>query len=402
MHPPQTHPETVTKNNKANAVGVLLRKIRHYIYVFGRAIFKLLKSTPILVAIISTAIVFLGAGLLFDSYNVRKVLNQDLTTTVTAAAESLSFSLIENTQSSWILPPGKFLLLDEPKKANSLNCRDAPREYEDISQGYSCTPIIRTRLVVEGAANITHKVDPDGKWTVEVGGSNGVDFTVYILDSDDVELARSKREISFEVNLKDDKLDKDLRYIRIPIIAATGQIGSDVRYASSIGGEIDDFWEPSLLSGNVTTYALNYPEKGKYEILSERLDSGDIIGIFTRETTSGGESDDTIWGVATIREQTVLLSDTTEIEQYVIYAVLHTTHRALSVNRFGSSDGHEIRASGWSIISKWPNGQETWVAFMSIVLVLTFVLQLADFLKRKPLKSGKKGKKHKKRKGNGD
>ncbi len=111
---------------------------------------------------------------------------------------------------------------------------------------------------------------------------------------------------------------------------------------------------------------------------------------------------DSIWGVVTIEERSVLLSDTTETTQYVIYAVLHTTHRALTVRRFGAGDGHDIKASGWSIISRWPNGQMTWVIFVSFILVLTFILQLAEALQHKALKSKKKGKKHRKRKRKGD
>jgi len=393
-------PENVTGSNRTVDADARPPRKKSFLSVFGKVVRKLVRSTPFLTALFATLLVFVLTSPFFGSHQVFRVISQDLTTTVTAATESLSFSLIENAQSSWVLPPGKFLILDEPERLGE--CGEAPREYEFISQGFFCTTDIRTRLVVEGAATITHTVDPTGDWTVTVTGSSDVDFTAYILDVDDEELARTKRDISFELSLGDDGLDEDLKYLSFPIVAATGQIGSDVRYASTIEGNIDDFWEPTLLAGSVTTFALNFPEQGKYQILSERLDSGDIIGIFTEDTIFGRKSDDTIWGVASIREQTVSLSDTTEVEQFVIFAVLHTTHRALTVGRFGSAEGHKIRASNWSIISKWPNGQETWVLFISLILILTFVLELSGAFKSKPLKSGKKGKKHRKRKRKGD
>jgi len=91
--------------------------------------------------------------------------------------------------------------------------------------------------------------------------------------------------------------------------------------------------------------------------------------------------------VATIEARAVAVSGATEVSQYVIHAVLHTTHRSLTVRRFGSSAGHEIKASNWSIISRWPNGQRTWVLFVSITAVLAFALQLSDWIASKAKKS---------------
>lgn len=389
------------KENKADARQVINRP---FLGVFYKTMRKLVKSTPILTAAFATIIILVITSLLFGSYKILIVLTQDLTTTVTAATESLSFSLRDKAQSSWVLPPGEFLILDKPE--GSLACKDAPRVYENISQGFTCTTPSRVRLVIEGAAKIKHEVKPDGKWSMEISGNNDTALTSRLLDDNDAVIAKFIREFGFSADLgdqepSDTELRKDYESVRIPIIATTAKIGSDVHYASGIRGELGDFWQPTLLSGNVSTFARNYPEEGKYQILSERLDSGDTIGIETEKEPTQDEPDDLIWGVATIEHQTVLRSDTTEVEQYVIYAVLHTTHRKLSVLRFGSGV-HHISASGWSIISKWPNGQETWVAFISAILIMTFVLQLADSLNRKPLKSRKKGKKHRKRKRKGD
>ena len=46
------------------------------------------------------------------------------------------------------------------------------------------------------------------------------------------------------------------------------------------------------------------------------------------------------------------------------------------MTRFGAPGGHEVKAPFWSILQKWPNGQSVWVAFVSLILILGFVLQL--------------------------
>jgi hypothetical protein len=366
---------------------------------------KLLGSAPIQTAILATLIIGLLIGGVAGTLNVFKHLTQNLTTTVTAATESLSFSLAKGTQSSWVFPPGRFLGPD--KIAEDPACEVVPPENPVLPEEFICTLGMNTRVVIDGAATVTHTVTPTGGWSTVITKGDDPDASIQLLDGANENVTTYERELRFssrieETVVDDDLSGKSLASIRFPIIAATARVGGHIRYAVGVGGTLDDFWQPTLLSGNVATYGLNRPDTGKYQILSERLDTGDIIEIDTKDREFHMPRSDSIWGVVTIENRTVLLSDTTETKQYVIYAVLHTTHRWLTVRRFGAVDGHQIKASGWDIIAKWPNGQEAWVFFVSSILVLTFVIQLADPLKRKRLKSKKKGKKHSKRKRKGD
>jgi len=356
------------------------------------------------VALLAFAVVVtIGAAFLVKSG--WPFFKRDLTTTVTAATESLSFSLNKGAQSSWVLPRGDFLV-DDKLSANSQCDLQTPVN-KFVPDQYLCTVDHSTRLVIEGPAEVSLEVTPDGRWDMAVLSNDDSKIVARVLNDKDEELASYEQEIRFsttlgEQNKKEDTRSKIPVSIRISIIAASGEVGSHIRYATGISGPPGDFWQPTLLSGNVATFGLNHPGRGKHQILSERLDTGDIVEIYTDDGPDSQKSDDTIWGVATIENRTVLLSDTTEVTQYVIYAVLHTTHRTLRVKRFGSPAGHEIKASVWSIISRWPNGQQAWVILISVILLLTFVLQLSDSLERISLNKKKKGKKHSKRKRKGD
>ena len=366
---------------------------------------KLIRLTPIVTAWLATFLLFLGIAYLSGALNILKHLTRDLTTTVSAATESLSFSLAKGTQSSWVLPPGVFLGPD--KISDDPPCVEAPRENEFVPQEYFCTLTRNTRVVIDGAATITHEVTPTGDWSIVITKGDDPDANIQLQDGGNPELATYEEELRFSTSIgkaaaNNDPSRKGPTSIRFPVIAATATVGDHIRYAAGIREEFGAFWQPTLLSGNIATYGLNRPDTGKYQILSERLDTGDIVDIDTKDRKFHMTPEDSIWGVVTIEDRTVLLSDTTETRQYVIYAVLHTTHRSLTVRRFGAGDGHEIKASGWSIISRWPNGQMTWVIFVSFILVLTFILQLTEALQHKSLKSKKKGKKHKNRKRTGD
>jgi hypothetical protein len=343
-------------------------------------------SSPQLSAVVITIALFIVASALFGSYRLIGVLTKDLTTTVTAATESLTLSLRDKTQSSWVLPAGDFLVANAITGASP--CEEQPLLYGTIPQGFKCKMTNSVRLVVDGAVDVSYEVTPAGKWSVLVGADDSREFVASLLDADDAELLTTSEEIRFSTQLGGEQ-DESVTAVRLPFIAATAVLGSHVRYASSIDGDASDFWQPTLLSGNVVTFGKNRPDEGKYHILGEQLDSGDVVSIDS-DGKSGEMSKDSIWGIATIEERSVAISDTTEVSQYMIHAVLHTTHRSLTVRRFGSSEGHEIKASNWSIISKWPNGQRTWVFFISVTVILAFALQLSDWIASKAAKSNKK------------
>ena len=186
------------------------------------------------------------------------------------------------------------------------------------------------------------------------------------------------------------------------MIAETANIGSEVSELTGVNNDLRDFWQPALLSGDVTAFAKNRlftdTGKGKYQVQYERLDLGDILHV----NNSKEKSVDTIRGIATIERRTVSMSGLIEVRQPVIHAVLHTTHRQIDVFRFGTPKGHSIRAHGWAIISRWPFGQAVWVMFVSFSLILTTLLQVVVSIDAKRLKNKKKGKKHTKRKRNSD
>jgi len=352
--------------------------------VATKALHKLF-SRPHLSAAVITIALFIVASGFFGSYQLLGVLTKDLTTTVTAATESLELSLREKTQSSWVLPAGKYLV---PEALNGIeNCQEAPLLYGTIPQGFTCSTTGNLRLVVDGAGDVYNEVTPDGEWSVRVSGEDDPEFVATLFDKDDEAILTTSDEVRFSTYL-----GGDVTAIRLPVIASTAVVGSHVRYASSIDGDASDFWQPTLLAGNVMTFGKNRPDEGKYHILEEQLDSGDIVSIDSGDE-AGDASGDSIWGVATIEERSVTISGATEVSQYMIHAVLHTTHRSLTVRRFGSSEGHTVKASNWSIMSKWPNGQKTWVFFISVTVVLAFALQLSDWLADRPLKSKKKKKK---------
>ncbi len=371
----------------------------------SRSLIQRIVSWPHLAAAIVTAVIFLIGGFFFGSTRLLAVLTEDLTTTITAATESLEISLRDESESSWVLPAGEFLVPVAMKR--DIRCNELELLYGQIPQGFSCSTDRNVRLVVQGAAAIRWDVTPDGNLSVRVRANGDPEFRATLHDTDDAELLATSEELRFTTLLGDDR-GGAARSLRLPLIASTAVLGSHVRYSSSVAGSQNDFWQPTLLAGHVVTFGKNRPDKGKYHILSEQLDSGDVVYVDAddeaadkpnqssstapEEATEPPEEDsekDTIWGVATVEQRAVAVSETTEVEQYLIHAVLHTTHRALTVRRFGSTEGHTIKASNWSIMSKWPNGQKTWVFFVSVTVVLAFALQLSDWIASKANKSKK-------------
>ena len=348
----------------------------------------------------ASALVLLVYLFLLLSLSIWPFFARDLTTTVTTATESLSFSLT-GIESSWVLPPGDFLgqfpedakLRELPTKCDK-NSGEITIKY--FAHLYLCTYLESTRLVVTGPANVSLEVTPDGLLSMKIVATEESDFLLELRNSEDQLLTTVTypEEFRFSTTLRQpDVAGTEPESIRIAIIAASGVIGSQVHYASRINNSPGDFWQPMLLAGDVTTFGLNHPSQGKYQILSERLDTGDIIQIDTQKNIFGNAPDAMIWGLASIEKRVVLMSGATEVNQFAIHAVLQTTHRVLGVTRFGSPTGHEIRASFWAIISKWPNGQQYWVFVISVVLILTFGLQLRETIRDKKKKKRKKHKK---------
>jgi hypothetical protein len=349
-------------------------------------IYGLIGSTPFLSAVIATVSLLLVASLAFGAFSLLKVASQDLTTTVAATTESMSLMLKEDRQSSWNLPRGIYLSPADPKK-NGVSCKENKDPALDelrtlgIAVGLECTTEFTTRLVIEGIAKVEFVLTRSAGWSMSIVGPDELPIDAKLFDRDGGLLLETASEFRFQSSQIG---------IRFPLVAASTTLGAHLHYASSVNDKPSDLWQPALLSGNVSIIARNLPDDEKYDVLHDALDSGDVIGI-------EGDKDGLIWGMATIDEQSVALSGMAEIEQPVIHAVLHTSHRQISVRRFGTPEGHTIRAGTWTIISRWPNGQESWVAFMSLTVILTFVLQLADSLKHKPRKSKEKGKKDRKR-----
>ena len=415
--------------------------IWHLYYKITRLLVKNLPELSLHAFVVGGSLTFFLFLILWGLLVTRGV-----TTTISVATESLTFSLRKGVETSWVLPAGWLLVTDEtsPSIANSnlKDCRkvDGP-DVIGVATEWRCRYDRRTLVVFSGRGDVTITVRPDGRWSVvakpgsrenkseQVGensefiarlwgeakenpekpiasfgtkGNSGQQFRydTYLCDVAD---GAENDCIDIRSELANEAHDNITKSIRLPMIAATAKIGSELRESTGVKNNLSDFWQPALLSGDVTAFAVNrfFTEnnKGKYQVQYERLDPGDILHVNNKKE----KSDDTIRGIATIERRTVSMSGSTEVRKPIIHAVLHTTHRQIDVFRFGSPKGHSIRAHGWAIISKWPNGQQAWVLFVSMALVLTILLQVGASIDTKRLrKVKKKGKKHTKRKRNSD
>jgi hypothetical protein len=356
------------------------------------------------------------AGLRFGVFSISSVQNEGLTSTITASTEALSFSLQEDRQSAWILPAGIFLVTTDPSKNGDCEAKTEFVGGIDLLIGYQCTSASNTRLEINGAAEVSVVITPAGKLRLTVKPHGRKPLDLRVVDAGDNTLFPPQQELGYETTLPAKIPNSDDVYqVRVPLIATSAQVGSHLHYVSTIDTSPDDFWQPTLLSGNVSIIAQNHPDTEKFDVHSEALDTGDVLGIGRdpNESELGDEYDpedertDLVWGMATIGQQVTTMSGTTELDQFMIHAVLHTTHRQLSVRRFGTAKGHTIEASQWSILSKWPNGQKAWfilvtAAFLlttALTTTLTTFLTVSDFFRGKPLRKKKKKKKKKKKGG---
>jgi len=356
-------------------------------------------TRPYAYAILFISLALFLAGLRFGVFYIEKIQHDGLTSTITASTEALSFSLQEDRQSSWILPVGMFLVTTDPSNNNDCNAMTEFVGGIDLLIGYQCTSGSNTRLEINGAAEVAVMITPAGKLRLTVKPHGKSPLDVRVVNAEDESLFPPQLELGYETTLPAKIPDSDDVYqVRVPLIATSAQVGSHLHYVSTVDTSPDDFWQPALLSGNVSIIAQNHPDSEKFDVLNEPLDTGDVLGIGRNvsedeqgdEYTPDDAKTDLVWGVATIGRQATTMSGTTEIDQFMIHVVLHTTHRQLSVRRFGTRVGHTVAASRWSILSRWPNGQKAWLSFVTAAFLLTTILTLGECIRDNPLRKKKK------------
>ena len=99
------------------------------------------------------------------------LVTRGVTTTINVATESLTFSLKEGFEISWVLPAGWLLLTeyDSPsakKDSGFEDCHVPGQEIEGVAKEWSCRYNRRTRVVFSGPGDINVTVNPDGRWSV--------------------------------------------------------------------------------------------------------------------------------------------------------------------------------------------------------------------------------------------
>jgi len=214
------------------------------------------------------------------------------------------------------------------------------------------------------------QVSPTGSWTMSIGETKSALADIRLYDLDGALLIESTQLMDFQSNAT-------ARAIRFPFVADSAILGADLFQSMTIDGSLYDLWQPVLLSGDVTMIAANRPGRETYKVLDERLDMADVLHIGDDVTKQYVEAPIGIWGVVTVGANT---SSGRDAGKTVFQVVLHTAFWEVWVTRFGAPDGHVIRASNWSVLQKWPNGQKVWVLVATAVLLLGFILQVAGAL----------------------
>lgn len=301
----------------------------------------------------------------FLGVSLASLFQHRTTTTITATTQSISMHFAEGRDSSWSLPPGKFSIIGV---AESPTCDVKPIESV-------CTFDENTRLSLKGAANLSMQISSSGEWLISISNAGSTEFEVEVFNKNSELILQSNQFLDYRVA-------PTAAEIRLPIVADSVVVGTDLHESATIDGNDDDFWQPVLLAGDVLIVASNSPGREKYEVVSERLDPGDVvhIGAASGEDTSAEAV--SIWGMITITSFGASSSESGNSAQRNINAVLHTTVRELSVTRFGAPEGHVVKAPRWTILAKWPNGQAAWILFVSLALLFSFIFEITSVLDR--------------------
>ena len=310
--------------------------------------------SALLITLGSACCIAIGFGVLSLSSFKEPI----LTTAITASTQSFLFVTPDGRQSAWSLPPGQFSIVGT---TDSNGC--TTRRFESL-----CEYDSNTRLVVEGTAEIAMQVSPIGGWLMSVAEAKGKPIDVSLYDANDKLLIRSEQFLQFHASAAGHS-------IRMPFVADSAVLGADLHQSSTIDGSKYDFWQPVLTSGDVVMIADNRPGREKYQVLNERLDPGDVLHINKDAVEGAMKGPNVIWGMMTVDRGGNNLSS--------LHVVLHSSAREVSVSRFGAPEGHVIRASTWTILQKWPNGQSVWVLFVTLTFLFSFVLGLADRFSKK-------------------
>jgi hypothetical protein len=321
---------------------------------------------------LATAITLIGVIVIAVSFGVLRPgsFNKPLlTTTVNATTESFQFLTPDGRKSAWSLPPGEVSILGT---SDSGDCTST--DYEVV-----CRYLENTRLVVDGTAEVMMQMSPTGGWTLSVAETNLSPADVKLYDAKGTLLLESQQLLEFYAATPPNA-------IRVPFVADSAVLGSDLHQSSTIDGSAYDFWQPVLLSGDVLMISDNRPARETYKVLEERLDPGDVVHVGNNDFVERSEGQSTVWGMVSVASAEA----SSGIGAAVFHVVLHTSLREVYVTRFGAPEGHVIRASYWTIRQKWPNGQSAWIFFVSVVLVLTFILQLGESLAHRETDSRKR------------
>lgn len=341
--------------------------------------------------LVASGITILGLfvlGVVTGAVSLRSFERPFFTTTIAASTELIAFSKLPEQEASWNLPPGTFSILGD---TNLESCESSQLET-------ACVVPDNSRLVVNCAAQVTLQVAPDGAWSMTVTGTSVDGSEIRLLDGNDKELLRSTDYLSFSA--------EHGRPFRMPFVASQAQVGANLRESRTIDNVAYDYWQPILLDGHVQMSADNKPGREKYQVLSEKLDRGDVLQVGARDDRAepascpdnpdeAGLNDsrtiaDPIWGLLTIGVvgPEIVASERDGDPEWppeetaFFQVVLHTSVPTLQVTRFGAPDGHQIKASSWAVLQKRPNLQSAWIAFVSAILVFTFIVELSGVLRR--------------------
>jgi hypothetical protein len=344
------------------------------------------------------------------------------TMTLTAETDSVQFDLGRNRPLVWKLPPGRVMTLTDscdPRCSRPNGGIWYEREFDE-----NTLLVVKEPPVTEKATIATLQVSPDGELMISVSsavssaGDPCIDSCIHaeLQNAEGKTVLQETRSFSFET-ISSNADDHALRY---PIIAGRAVLGSALHDHATLGGDEFDFWQPVLHSGTVQILAQNWPGSDKYEVLSDTVAAGDVVELagpaplVQTPTTGdladsrlfrtanaapeekgsmsgGGDGGNAIWGMIEVLPEyksvghgAALAADGDDgarprAWEYRMKVVLHTALNEIGITRFGASQPHTVKASGWSIIARWPTGQQGWVIFVSLTVFLTFVYQAKDY-----------------------